>query len=336
MPSKPHKTANRPLDSGDVRSILRHLRNGESVSDCARIHNCDRKTIRRVRDGGPTCRNTRKPKKQSATVAKRRKSVASLAKATRKVNGQSRKTHPTCLSIARELRVSKSTVRRDMIALGYVNRVRPIKPKLSDSDYERRLAFSSETLRTASRKDLESVAFSDEKLFDTNDHGLRTEWVRKGEAPQPRIFEKWSQKVMVWGIIAVNYRHLYFFNAGESVDAAAYQKAIASSLKVVQRRKLIFMQDGARCHTAASTMAVLEAAKVEVLQDFPPRSPDLNPIENMWSLVDRLVIDFYEGDLRAAVKKAWDSIPTQTVNNLVLSYKSRLQKVVALEGKFSQ
>jgi DNA invertase Pin-like site-specific DNA recombinase len=90
MPSKPHKAANRPLDAGDVRSIHRHHSSGKSIAECARIHACDRKTIRRVLQGGHKCRDNRKPKKQCQRVTMRRAQVARLAKATFALNGQRR------------------------------------------------------------------------------------------------------------------------------------------------------------------------------------------------------------------------------------------------------
>lgn len=44
----------------------------------------------------------------------------------------------------------------------------------------------------------------------------------------------------------------------------------------------IFMQDNAPQHSAADTMALLSRQRFEML-DWPPRSPDLNPIENVWA-----------------------------------------------------
>ena len=41
------------------------------------------------------------------------------------------------------------------------------------------------------------------------------------------------------------------------------------------------MQDNAPCHAAKSIKAYLAQQRVELI-DWPPYSPDLNPIENIW------------------------------------------------------
>jgi transposase len=51
--------------------------------------------------------------------------------------------------------------------------------------------------------------------------------------------------------------------------------------------------DGARAHTAKKTKIFLIEKGVKVLK-WPARPPDLNPIENLWSLLKR---DVYQKNL---------------------------------------
>jgi transposase len=48
----------------------------------------------------------------------------------------------------------------------------------------------------------------------------------------------------------------------------------------------IFMQDNAPCHKTHKVMSFLERKRIPTL-DWPPQSPDLNPIENIWDIIRR-------------------------------------------------
>lgn len=46
------------------------------------------------------------------------------------------------------------------------------------------------------------------------------------------------------------------------------------------------MQDGAPSHTTQANKSILKKHKVRLL-DWPSNSPDLNPIENAWAIVQQ-------------------------------------------------
>ena len=57
--------------------------------------------------------------------------------------------------------------------------------------------------------------------------------------------------------------------------------------------RAIFQQDSAPCHKAKMITNCFKKMKITVL-DWPGNSPDLNPIENLWSIVKNRLrkIDF--------------------------------------------
>lgn len=52
------------------------------------------------------------------------------------------------------------------------------------------------------------------------------------------------------------------------------------------------MQDNVRVHAARIVREVLDTLQIEVMV-WPPCSPDLNPIENLWSLMKEKIYMLY-------------------------------------------
>jgi len=81
-------------------------------------------------------------------------------------------------------------------------------------------------------------------------------------------------------------------------------------------------------------------AEVELL-DWPPRGPDMNPIENMWSEVKRTMQETWpvlpprnSDELWALVSDAWDEVASSTcyIRSLTESMTGQMKSVVEAEG----
>ena len=70
--------------------------------------------------------------------------------------------------------------------------------------------------------------------------------------------------------------------------------------------------------------------------DWPSNSPDINPIENLWSIVKHNVEKRFPrniGELNQYMVEEWDKIPQSFLVNLINSMKIRCQLVIEKIGK---
>ncbi|EFN80244.1 Transposable element Tcb1 transposase, partial [Harpegnathos saltator] len=107
-----------------------------------------------------------------------------------------------------------------------------------------------------------------------------------------------------------------------------------SLLKLDLETNFIFQQDNDPKHKAKKTIAFFKSNKIKLLE-WPPQSPDLNPIENLWAYLDRNVDKTNVTDKTsyyAALQKAWEDIDPEYMKKLVESMPRRLEAVLKTKG----
>ncbi len=130
---------------------------------------------------------------------------------------------------------------------------------------------------------------------------------------------------------------------GKGYTAWSYIQALKKGLKASWARGQYFMQDNARIHTAEKTLDYLETRDLHVIE-WPPYSPDLNPIEHVWLALKRKLHELHpEFDtmgksdkewkaFEAGLVEAWWAIPDTLLEKLILSIPDRHAACKAANG----
>ena len=298
----------------------------------------------------------RGPKAGSPAQLLRERLVKGIALETKTNGKRTLPAFPSASSIAMELEkrhdisVSTLTVWRDLLKGGAKCLVRPAHPGFRNA--AKRAAFANAWKDVRPRK-LQRLVFSDEHFISINDHSSRTMYVfPDGNVLLPREMQR-RQNVpyfQIWAAIGFGWRsQLVFFPRtqkdedsakgyrGWSMTGKSYvQRCLATVRKQLNDHGSIFMQDGARPHTANHTLEYCERHGIKLLEGFPSSSPDMNPIEKVWALLDARIAELMPHDdesLKKAANDAWNAIPQAVLNNFVTSFKSVCRNVAERNGE---
>ena len=81
--------------------------------------------------------------------------------------------------------------------------------------------------------------------------------------------------------------------------------------------------------------AWLERHEVAVVEEWPTKGDDINPIENLWAILDeRLESKKFttEEGMKKAILKLWDEVDLSLLHNLIDSIPDRLRRIRKAEG----
>jgi hypothetical protein len=149
---------------------------------------------------------------------------------------------------------------------------------------------------------------------------------------------KHDEKIMVWGCFCahqVGRIHLVdgIMNAIQYVNILD-DHMTQSAANLWRGEPYIFQQDNDPKHTSKAAKEFFVNHKVNVLP-WPSQSPDLNPIENLWSILGHVTRKRQANtkqELFNELQVAWQNIPQETLHSLVASMPRRCQAVIDANG----
>ena len=129
-------------------------------------------------------------------------------------------------------------------------------------------------------------------------------------------------------------------NTGMCCPAPCFQRAEARLFSTQGISTWVLQQDNEPTHSVAGAEVKgwnhKHCSNVQLLENWPPNSPDLNLIENVWGLVQEKVnaaagcSSFDEFKLE--VEAQFQAVPKTMLRNLFASMPKRLAKLIELGG----
>jgi transposase len=130
-------------------------------------------------------------------------------------------------------------------------------------------------------------------------------------------------------------------------SAKSYQNALLEGLIPIYEDWRYFQQDNARIHLTKGTPEFLKEHGIEYI-DWPPHSPDLNPIEHIWAALKAKLYKLHPqarylkrndrdiAKLKVWLQEAWAAIDQGLIRKLILSLPRRMAAVRKARGFYTK
>ncbi len=216
------------------------------------------------------------------------------------------------------------------------------KPLVSDRNKQKRLQFAQDHLNW-SLEQWGQVWWSDETTIEAIPQKKEYRiWIQSSQdntnLPTAPAVQAGGFKVTFWGAVSRNaLGPLVPING--NLNGEKYVELLEDHFIDSYRDSgpdSVFMQDNASCHTSQVARAYFRQNAVTLLE-WPPQSPDLNPIENIWAMLKskmKKIPGFprSRAELIARAQTCWAQLEAEKVDNTLNSMPKRMQLVLEARG----
>jgi len=226
------------------------------------------------------------------------------------------------------------------------------RPILNAASRAKRVKFCQQ------QHDISSLIASDSTYFTMGAVLYRRKyWTKKG-TPAVAGKPNKSQQLHVYGGITAHGKTKLVFVTGTAGHAKEYYNSRgklagvgAEDSQDIMQNNLVpdaqqigaaagvqsftWLIDNAPAHSAKSTKRFLSSNGIDYCKGWPPNSPDLNPLENVWAWMKQKVYSKHYNSLaemKRAVLDTWAALPDSMCRNLMHSLQRRKAKCLERNG----